>query len=148
MRKKIAKPDGSCGVQNYDSILGDISYVIGTARSISARSVNSIITADYWLIGRRIVESVQKGEARAEYGKKLIERPLEDLSGRFGRGFGAVNLSQMKKFYMVWPTDRIFQTLSEKSEADCAKDRDRSLFHEAEAQRGWWSVCQIVVPLP
>jgi predicted nuclease of restriction endonuclease-like (RecB) superfamily len=116
MTKKIAKPDGGFSSQHYDSILGDISDVIGMARGFAARSVNSIMTAAYWLIGRRIVEFEQEGKVRAEYGKKLVERLAEDLSGRFGRGFGAVNLSQMKKFYLVWPTDRIFQTVSEKSE--------------------------------
>ena len=33
---------------------------------------------------------------------------------RFGRGFGAVNLSQMKRFYLLWPSERILQTPSEK----------------------------------
>jgi hypothetical protein len=37
-----------------------------------------------------------------------------DLTARFGNGFGAVNLSQMKRFYLLWPQDRIFQALSEK----------------------------------
>jgi len=31
-----------------------------------------------------------------------------------GRGFGAVNLSQMKRFYLTWPPEQIFQTASEK----------------------------------
>jgi len=102
---------------HYDSILGDISNVIDTARRSSARSVNSIMTAAYWLIGRRIVESEQAGNVRADYGVALIERLSGDLTAKFGRGFGAVNLSQMKKFYLLWPTNRIFQTPSEKSQA-------------------------------
>jgi hypothetical protein len=52
---------------------------------------------------------------RAGYGEKLIVRLSRDLTARFGRGFGAVNLSQMKRFYLIWPQDRILQTLSEKS---------------------------------
>jgi hypothetical protein len=38
------------------------------ARRQSARSVNAILTASYWEIGRRIVEFAQQGEKRAEYG--------------------------------------------------------------------------------
>ena len=43
------------------------------ARRMSARSVNSILTATYWEIGRRIVEFEQGGKARAEYGEALLK---------------------------------------------------------------------------
>ena len=72
------------------------------------------MTAAYWMIGQHIVEFEQSGEERAEYGIALIKRLAEDLTQRFGRGFGAVNLSQMKRFYLLWPSERILQTLSEK----------------------------------
>ena len=101
----------------YGSILGDISTVIDAARRSAARSVNCIMTAAYWLIGRRIVEFEQSGEKRAEYGLALIGRLSEDLTAKFGRGFGVVNLSQIKKFYLLWSTDQILQTVSEKSQA-------------------------------
>jgi hypothetical protein len=38
-----------------------------------------------------------------------------DLSTQFGRGFGVVNLSQMRRFFLEWPTKGILQTPSEKS---------------------------------
>ena len=53
------------GEVDYKSILGDVAGVIEAARRSAARSVNSIITAAYWLIGRRIVEHEQGGGARA-----------------------------------------------------------------------------------
>jgi len=77
--------------------------------------VNALITATYWEIGRRIVEFEQRGESRAAYGEALIERLSADLSARFGRGFSARNLEQMRQFYLFWPVDRlgeIPQTLS------------------------------------
>ncbi|MFC1895725.1 YhcG family protein [Thermodesulfobacteriota bacterium] len=116
MTKKPTKPDNSPNI-HYDSILGDISDVIDAARRSAARSVNCIMTAAYWLIGRRIVEFEQSGEKRAEYGLALTKRLSDDLTAKFGRGFGVVNLSQMKKFYLLWPTERIFQTLSENFQA-------------------------------
>ncbi len=61
------------------------------------------------------MEFEQKGEQRAEYGEALIKQLAEDLTRQFGRGFGAVNLSQMRRFYLEWPAQEIFQTLSEKS---------------------------------
>jgi len=115
MTKKPTKPDNKLDT-HYDSILGDISNIIDAARKSAARSINSIMTAAYWLIGRRVVEFEQAGSIRAEYGLALIQRLSDDLKAKFGRGFGAVNLSQMKKFYLLWPTERIFQTPSEKSQ--------------------------------
>jgi hypothetical protein len=64
MTKKPTKPDTSLD-EHYDSVLGDISKIIDAARRSAARSVNYIMTAAYWLTGRRIVESEQKGEKRA-----------------------------------------------------------------------------------
>jgi hypothetical protein len=109
--KKTKGPDCNFEV-HYKSILGGISHVIDAARKSAARSVNCIMTAAYWLIGRRIVESEQKGEIRAEYGDELIERLAADLSVRHGGGFSVRNVWQMKAFYLAWP---IVRTLSAQS---------------------------------
>jgi predicted nuclease of restriction endonuclease-like (RecB) superfamily len=101
--------------ENYDNIRTGIVELLKAARSAAARNVNSIMTAVYWEIGRRIVESEQGGAARASYGDELIKQLANDLSTQFGRGFGVVNLSQMKRFFLAWPAKGIFQTLSEKS---------------------------------
>lgn len=113
MTKKAKRPSSSLDV-HYDYILGDISNVIDAAKRSAARSVNCIMTAAYWLVGRRIVESEQKGEIRAEYGDELIERLAADLSARHGRGFSVRNVWQMKAFYLAWP---IPQTVSAQSGA-------------------------------
>jgi predicted nuclease of restriction endonuclease-like (RecB) superfamily len=101
--------------ENYNNIRSEIVELLKTARSAAARSVNSIMTAVYWEIGRRIVETEQAGAARANYGDELIKQLAIDLSAQFGRGFGVVNLSQMRRFFLAWPTKGIFQTPSEKS---------------------------------
>ena len=98
----------------YEDVFGDVSKIIDTARESAARSVNAAMTAAYWLIGRRIVESEQSGEERAEYGTALIERLAEDLTRRFGRGFSRQNLQHMRLFYLAYPPDRIRQTVSGK----------------------------------
>jgi DUF1016 N-terminal domain len=72
------------------------------------------MTASYWEIGRRIVGAEHKSRSDV-YGKQLIQQLSIDLTQQFGRGFGVVNLSQMRAFYQLWPTEKIFQTLSEKS---------------------------------
>ena len=101
--------------ENYNNIRAGIVELLKAARSAAARNVNSIMTAVYWDIGRRIFESEQAGAVRANYGDELIKQLANDLSTQFGRGFGVVNLSQMRRFFLTWPTKRIFQTLPEKS---------------------------------
>ena len=99
----------------YEAVFGDVSKIIDATRDKAARSVNAAMTAAYWLIGRRIVEFEQSGEERAEYGAALIERLVEDLTRRFGRGFSRQNLQNMRLFYLAHPPDRILQTVSGKS---------------------------------
>ncbi|MBA4214731.1 MAG: DUF1016 domain-containing protein [Polaromonas sp.] len=107
---------GSAGeAPDYSNIHGDIVALLEAARRAAARSVNALMTASYWEIGRRIVEFEQGGQERADYGQALLKRLSIDLSARFGRGFGVVNLQQMRNFYRCWPPERIYQTASDKS---------------------------------
>lgn len=101
--------------ENYDNIRTEIVELLKTARSTAARNVNSIMTATYWEIGRRIVKLEQGGERRAGYGEQLIEQLATDLTRQFGRGFGQTNLKQMRTFYQAWPEPQIRQTLSDES---------------------------------
>ena len=110
----------SCGFEyeyypNTAEIGNDIVALLQAARNASARSVNALMTATYWEIGRRIVESEQRGKQRAEYGETLIKQLAEDLEPRFGRGFGWRNLTQMRAFFLTWPASKILQTPSAKS---------------------------------
>jgi len=101
--------------ESYNNIRTEIVELLHAARSTAARRVNALMTASYWEIGRKIVQSEQAGEKRAEYGEELIQRLAKDLSASFGRGFGARNLAQMRSFYLAWPQDKILQTPSAKS---------------------------------
>ena len=109
----------------YGDLMGGIAGVLEAARRTSARAVNAVMTATYWEIGRRIVEYEQGGKERAEYGEAVLVRLSDDLTSRYGRGFGVVNLSQMKKFYLLWPETPILQTSSEKS-SSAGKSTTRS----------------------
>jgi hypothetical protein len=72
----------------YDRLIGDISGLVDEARRYSARSVNAILTATYWLIGWRIVEYEQEGKKRAEYGERLLHPLSNDLTRRWKGLFG------------------------------------------------------------
>ncbi|HLA35473.1 MAG TPA: PDDEXK nuclease domain-containing protein [Rhodocyclaceae bacterium] len=102
---------------DYADIRIGIVALLEDARRAAARNVNALMTASYWEIGRRIVEFEQGGEKRADYGESLIGRLADDLTKRFGRGFGWRNITQMRAFYLAWPTEKILQTMSAKSSA-------------------------------
>lgn len=128
------------------------------------------MTATYWEMGHRIVEHEQHGKSRAGYGEELLERLAVDLTDRFGRGFSRRNLQDMRTFYHCYPKERIWQTLSAKSEIKSTisqlptiKDLTDALplpwshysrllrvrnihardFYEIEALRGGWSARQL-----
>jgi len=168
MRKPVKRTQESGA--DYRAVFGDVAHIIEMARRSAARSVNSLMTAAYWLIGRRIVEFEQSGKKRAEYGEELIKRLAGDLSDRYGRGFSVRNVWQMKAFYLDWPIpqttsaeskDReILQTVSAESSLVAiagrfplpwsayvrllsVKNENAQRFYETEALRGGWSVRQL-----
>jgi predicted nuclease of restriction endonuclease-like (RecB) superfamily len=147
---------------SYSAVLDEITELLQSAKRTTARAVNTVMTTVYWEIGRRIVEYEQKGEARAAYGEKLLERLAADLGERFGRGFGLINLRQMRRFYLEWPRPQIRQTVSDESQSPqqasraffplpwshyikllTLKSAEARAFYETEALRGGWSVRQL-----
>lgn len=113
----MTKPPAHTPQADYAAVHGDIVALLEAARRAAARSVNAVMTATYWAVGRRIVEGEQGGQERAAYGEALIKRLGGDLTRQFGRGFGRRNLAQMRAFYLAWPADRILQISSAKSPA-------------------------------
>jgi hypothetical protein len=71
VQKKTQKP---VIIEDYDGLLSGVVSLIKEARRVSARTVNAIMTATYWEIGRRIVESEQEGKRRAGYGEGLLKK--------------------------------------------------------------------------
>ena len=45
-----------------------------------------------WCIGKRIVEQEQKGETRAEYGKRIIAIASKSLTEEYGSGYSITNI--------------------------------------------------------
>lgn len=80
-----------------------VAAILDEARSRVARTVNTAMVHAYWLIGREIVEVEQGGKERAAYGDELIRRLAAKLTRRFGKGFSAPNLRNMRQFYLAFP---------------------------------------------
>jgi ribosomal protein L40E len=79
MAKKPKKRPTTVVPAGYDVLVCDVARVIEEGRYATARSVNVVMTATYWLVGRRIVEEEQQGSFRARYGETLIDRSLSIL---------------------------------------------------------------------
>ena len=62
---------------SYTVFLGGIQTLLLEARRISARSINSVLVATHWELGRRIVNFQQNGKKRAGYGEELLEHLSE-----------------------------------------------------------------------
>jgi predicted nuclease of restriction endonuclease-like (RecB) superfamily len=85
-----------------DGLFGRIVSILEQARGNVVRSVNSNMVTAYWLIGREIVQEIQKGEARADYGETVLRKLSVRLNARYGRGFSNSNLKYFRQFYQVY----------------------------------------------
>lgn len=81
----------------------DVRSILADARRAAYAAVNSAMVAAYWLIGRRIVEEEQGGEAKAKYEEGLLKELSRALTAEFGRGFSLANLKNFRKFYLTFP---------------------------------------------
>jgi predicted nuclease of restriction endonuclease-like (RecB) superfamily len=145
---------------HYSKLLLGLQELLRRGRHRAAQTVNTVLAATYWEMGRRIVEFEQGGKVRAEYGDALLDRLARDLGRHFGSGFSRQNLSQMRQFYRAYPSDEIRQTLSGEFDPTRAakvfplawshytrllslKTSEARAFYQTEALRGGWSVRQL-----
>lgn len=105
----------SVRMDGYDELLHSVSSLIEEGRKVAVRQINTVLTATYWLMGRRIVEYEQGGKKKARYGEALLVQLAQDLTQRFGRGFSKSNIFMMRAFYLEKSQEETFQTRSGKS---------------------------------
>lgn len=83
-------------------LFGRVVSILETARTNVVRSVNSQMVTAYWLIGREIVEEIQRGKKQADYGQSVVDNLSFLLNGRFGKGFSRANLFLFRQFYLAF----------------------------------------------
>jgi len=66
--KQLVKPE----MADSTILVNTLRDLIRQARQQVLRSVDTIQVQTYWQIGRHIVEFEQGGQARADYGKRLL----------------------------------------------------------------------------
>ncbi len=87
----------------YEDIYSEIKETLLLSRSQAYSAVNFAMVQAYWQIGRIIIEHEQNGNARADYGKAILQELSSRLTKDFGKGFSVRTLQQMKKFYVMFP---------------------------------------------
>lgn len=88
--------------REFEGLFDRVAMILEEARGAVVRSVNNAMVLAYWRIGQAIVESLQGGDARAEYGRQLIAELSGRLSERYGTGFSTTNLWYFRQFYHVF----------------------------------------------
>lgn len=79
-----------------------VAAILDEARTTVVRSVNNQMVLAYWHIGREIVEALQGGGERAEYGAELLETLSAQLGKHYGKGFSVTNLRYFRLFYQSY----------------------------------------------
>ena len=98
--------------------VSDLKAIVYTAKAKAYQAADLYSVASNWLVGKRIVEQEQYGEARAQYGKHVIEIASLTLTAEFGKGYSIANLKSFRKFYLTFKYLQIGQTPSVLSESD------------------------------
>lgn len=98
----------------FVSDLKGIVYM-AKAKAKAYQAADLYNVASNWLVGRRIVEQEQHVEARAQYGKHVIEIASLTLTAEFGKGYSIANLKSFRKFYLIFKYLQIGQTPSAQS---------------------------------
>ena len=98
-------------VENLQFI-GELKEIVNQARRYAYTSINYAQVCQNWLIGQKLVMQEQRGEARAEYGKHVIEIASKALTKEYGKGFSQRNLWKFKQFYLTFRDLKILPTAS------------------------------------
>lgn len=104
------KEDSNNELRTADALVNDIRSIIEQGRKMAYAAAGQAAIATFWNVGRRIVEEEQNGNARAEYGAKLIRNLSDKLVPVYGNSYSKRNLDYYKKFYLLYPDMQIVNT--------------------------------------
>ena len=96
--------------QSFSVLISDVQDIIEYGRKQAYAAVGQATIATFWNVGKRIVEELQQGEARAGYGTRLIKNLAETIVPIYGNSYSKRNLDYYKKFYLTFPDFEIVNT--------------------------------------
>lgn len=87
---------------NSSELFGRVVSILDQARSKVVTTINNQMVLAYWGIGRELVNHIQGGEERAEYGEQVIQTLSQQLTQKYGKGFSVTNLRYFRLFYLTY----------------------------------------------
>jgi len=90
------------GTPAPDPLFQRVSEILDRAQAAVARTIDTQMVIAYWHIGREIVEAIQGGEERAEYGQQVLQGLSTQLAKRYGRGYSVTTLRYIRLFYQAF----------------------------------------------
>lgn len=93
-----------------------LKLIVRAARSMAYAAIDYAQIQANWLIGQRVVEQMQKGKERAEYGAHIIKIASVALTEEFGSGYSETNIRNFRAFYLTFSNLQIQQTPSAESQ--------------------------------
>lgn len=127
------------------SFYNHIKEILAAARNKVYSTANFAMVEAYWNIGKSIVEK-QGGEARAEYGARLISELSTQMTLDFGKGFTVANLQNMRLFYLTFPNSYTLCSKLSWSHYRLlmrVENEQARQFYLDECEKSGWSVRQL-----
>lgn len=87
---------------SVDYMFSNIKELVNSSKNRIYTTINTEMLNLYWQIGKIIVENIQQGDKRANYGEAVLEKLSQKLVTEFGKGFSIINLRRMRKFYCLF----------------------------------------------
>jgi predicted nuclease of restriction endonuclease-like (RecB) superfamily len=102
---------------NFKLLSNQILQANSLLQNSAVNAVNKHITFRNWIIGYYIFEYEQKGEDRAKYGDKLLQKLEVQFKKKNLKGLNESNLYRFKNFYITYPSisATVSQEFKEKS---------------------------------
>lgn len=122
--------------------LESLKQIVHSARGIAYASINYAQVQANWLLGQRIVEQMQKGKERAEYGAYIVKLASKALTEEFGKGYSETNIRSFRLFYLTFSDLQIQQTLSAESQSNTVQvlsEQPKALIQQTLSARLSWS---------
>ena len=132
------------------SYINDIKQILRNAKAKANVAINYSMVEAYWLIGKRIIEEIQQGEKRANYGEKVIINVSKALTAEFGKGYSDRSVRQYRQFYQMFPKLSIQRSLiaisdkSTKSKANLAISDRQIQDTEIQSPLHWTHIQRIM----
>ncbi len=143
---KIIKACEATELKDQSHLVADVKDIVENGLRKAYQDANSTLVLTYWQVGRRIVEEEQNGDARAEYGKGLINYLSKELSAIYPKGYSPRNLRDYRQFYLcfkdleIWHSRVPNLTWTHFRTLLSVVSDDARYWYVREASREMWSV--------